>query len=198
MLMPYECGVCTFFCEPTGRERQYLRRLVRSTNVKCPGPHGYHNARTFLKDDDDSDDVPTWPHADKRWPIHCAGCDYKFTNDDQWQVFRETIYVRTDTRMPVLRSENTPGMMWDAYWLPQKGPDGRALVTLLPNGKEWAIDQRAKNCTLPKDTNHHCWIRKGEPPNITVSKDGITCQAGAGSIQIGDYHGFLRNGIFEP
>ncbi|KKK56816.1 hypothetical protein LCGC14_3060720 [marine sediment metagenome] len=196
--MPYEHGVHTFFCEPTGRERQYLRRFVFSTNAKCPSPHGYHNARTFLKDDDETKDVVTWPHADKRWPTHCAGCDYKFTDDDQWQVFRETIYVRTDTRTPVLRSENIPGMMWNAHWLGRKGPDGRALIVLLPNGKEWAIDQRSSNCTLTKDTNHRCWIRKGEPPNITVSKDGITCQAGAGSIQAGDYHGFLRNGIFEP
>ncbi len=196
--MPYKEGVRAFFCEPSGRERLYLRRFVWSDKAKCPGQVRYHNARTFLKDDDEADDVPTWPHADKRWPTHCANCDYEFIFTDEWQVFRETIYLRTDTKEPVLRSDNIPGMMWDAYWLPQKGPDGRALAVLLPNGREWSIDQRAKNCTLPKDTVHRCWIRHGEPPNITVSKDGVTCKAGAGSIKSEDYHGFLQHGIFQP
>lgn len=195
---PYKLGVPVFYCVPSGRERQYLRRYItRDTNI-CPGPAGYHNARTFLQDIKESDDVPPWPHADQRWPIKCSGCDYEFTDDDYWQVFRETIYIRTDAKTPILRSDNIPGMMWDAYWFSQKGPDGKALAVILPNGKEWSIDQRASNCTLPDDTTHRCWIRKGKPPYITVSKDGVTCKAGAGSIKSGDYHGFLRNGVFDP
>jgi hypothetical protein len=60
------------------------------------------------------------------------------------------------------------------------------------------LTYQASNCTLPGDKKHHCWIRHGEVPNLTVDKAGVTCAAGAGSIQAGDYHGFLRNGEFEP
>jgi hypothetical protein len=82
-----------------------------------------------------------------------------------------------------------------------KGPDGRCLVVVCPNGCEWMIDGPASNCTMPQDrgpfsSSHRCWVRHGEPPNITVDKAGRTCAAGAGSIQAGDYHGFLRDGAF--
>jgi hypothetical protein len=59
------------------------------------------------------------------------------------------------------------------------------------------IDSRASNCTLPNDREHKCWIRHGTPPDLTVDKNGKTCAAGAGSIQLGNYHGFLRNGHLE-
>lgn len=54
------------------------------------------------------------------------------------------------------------------------------------------------NCTNYVDSNpHKCWIRHGEPPMLTVDKKGNTCGAGAGSIQTANWHGFLRNGVFE-
>lgn len=99
-----------------------------------------------------------------------------------------------------------PGAMWDAaswYVAGAKGghllggvneQDGRWLVVRLPNGHDWSIDSRCRNCTLPNDDTHRCWVRHGEPPTITVDKNGRTCSAGAGSIQSGNYHGFLRNG----
>ena len=77
---------------------------------------------------------------------------------------------------------------------------GKELHVILPNGHEWNIDGRARNCTLKEDNLHRCWIREGEPPHITVKKtgkiggEGGTCTAGAGSIQSGDYHGFLVEG----
>ena len=87
--------------------------------------------------------------------------------------------------------------MWNAWWMPYtKGPDGLCLVVKCPGGHEWMIDGRASNCTLPDDDEHHCWIRHGEPPRITVDKNGVTCNAGAGSIQAGTYHGFLIDGVF--
>lgn len=42
---------------------------------------------------------------------------------------------------------------------------------------------------------HKCWVRHGEPPDLHVDKAGVTCNAGAGSILSGDYHGFLHNGF---
>ena len=94
----------------------------------------------------------------------------------------------------------------DMFWLEVTSPffhwdnhPGRELHVILPNGHEWNIDSRARNCTLPKERTHRCWVRKGTPPQITVSKgdaDNPSCTAGAGSIRAGDYHGFLRNGEF--
>jgi hypothetical protein len=98
-----------------------------------------------------------------------------------------------------------PGDMWWVKHLHDE--DGRCRIpgwedcdprghlnVMLPNGRVWDIDSRASNCTMKEDKNHRCWVRHGEPPHITVDKDGVTCQAGAGSIQAGDYHGFLQDG----
>lgn|GEM_PF-3226888 len=73
---------------------------------------------------------------------------------------------------------------------------GRHLHAVLPNGHHWDLDARASNCTLPDDRLHRCWVRHGEPPAITVDKDGLTCRAGRGSVASGDYHGLLRDGVF--
>lgn len=86
-------------------------------------------------------------------------------------------------------SEGFKHYQWD-------NSDGRELHVICPNGEHWNIDGRASNCTMPKDKEHRCWVRTGEPPNITVGKGGHTCSAGAGSIHAGNYHGFLRNGEF--
>lgn len=77
------------------------------------------------------------------------------------------------------------------------GPDGRHLVCKVPDahgGHVWHMDGRAGNCGRPDDDVHRCWVRHGVPPNLTVDKDGDTCVAGAGSIQTGGWHGFLRDG----
>lgn len=96
------------------------------------------------------------------------------------------------------------------------GPDAQSWFCMTPGG-EWWIDGRASNCTspckncgkpyvnhvkegVPECTEyidakpHKCWVRKGTAPNFTVGKDGPTCEAGAGSIAIGNYHGFLQKG----
>lgn len=92
-----------------------------------------------------------------------------------------------------------PGACWDALWLPASwcGPDGIALMVRCPNGRDWHVDGCANNCTMPDDHLHKCWIRHGDPRecNVTVDKNGVTCAAGAGSIQAGDYHGFLQAGV---
>lgn len=54
----------------------------------------------------------------------------------------------------------------------------------------------ARNCTMPDDTTHKCWVRHGRPEDgsLHVDKNGHTCGAGAGSIDTGKWHGFLHNG----
>lgn len=71
--------------------------------------------------------------------------------------------------------------------------DSPTLHVITPGGL-WNIDSRASNCTMPYDYDHRCWVRHGQPPMITVDKQGVTCTAGGGSIQCGDFHGFLRDG----
>ncbi len=78
---------------------------------------------------------------------------------------------------------------------------GPHLMAVCPNGAQWDIDSRASNCDQPDNTTHRCWIREGTPgqPDFWVSKGGNagdTCTAGAGSIQAGDYHGFVQAGAF--
>ena len=79
---------------------------------------------------------------------------------------------------------------------PSDNCPGEHLYAVLPNGRYWDIDSRASNCGRPDDRTHRCWVRHGEPPNVTVDKQGDTCTAGAGSILADDYHGFLRAGEF--
>lgn len=99
-----------------------------------------------------------------------------------------------------------PGaMFWDynyeenLYWDNHKGPH---LCVVLPDMHIWNIDSRASNCTDKNNRLHRCWVRHGEPPNITVDKHPAnhTCKAGGGSILTHgsdgkeSFHGFLRNG----
>lgn len=125
-------------------------------------------------------------------------------NDDGKVIGRsqDRIYRRTDTGEEFVGLNNVPvGGMWFADWFGLRwNPQlGFSLIVKTPGG-EWHVDQQASNCTMPDDyyqKKHHCWIIEGELPNITVSKNGKTCGAGAGSIQMGSYHGFLRNGYLE-
>lgn len=71
---------------------------------------------------------------------------------------------------------------------------GEHLHVVLPNGHIWNVDERAANCTMPEDGEHRCWVRHGDPPHITVNKDGNTCAAGRGSVKSGDFHGYLIDG----
>ena len=157
-------------------------------------------------------------HADPRWPVSCP-CGYQFGPDDEWQDWQEALYRRADSGELTTIRDAPDGAMWDAWWMESsRGPDGRCLVVKCPGGAEWMIDERASNCPLPgriqqaaieygegspehqaliwQDQEHRCWIRHGEPPAITVDKDGRTCDAGGGSIRAGIYHGFLRGGVF--
>lgn len=79
--------------------------------------------------------------------------------------------------------------------------DGRHLHVVCPDGHPWDVDGRASNCTKKDDRLHRCWVRAGEPPNVTVTKASPghpSCSAGAGSISTGAYHGFLRGGVLTP
>jgi len=208
--------VTCFWLEETGTVTVGLRRY-RNGPSDCPLPGaGYHEAivmtgtvpMLWSAEPPDADHwfsgrdgrhgVPDykWPgDDDPRWPAACA-CGEPFTDDDPRQEWAEVLYRRDGTGELLTLRDAPDGAMWDAWWMPCKGPDGKSLMAKCPGGHEWAIDDRANNCTMPDDTAHRCWVRHGEPPLITVDKDGLTCNAGAGSIQTANYHGFLRAGAF--
>jgi hypothetical protein len=89
------------------------------------------------------------------------------------------------------------GALWVNGGAPSRycGPDGLSIYCRLPGGHSWLIDGRASNCTMPEDKDHRCWVRHGTVgEKLHVDKNGKTCAAGAGSIAIEGYHGFLHNG----
>lgn len=191
-----------FWLEPTDRERLYLRRY--QGNLLCP-VNGYHNAMVDVGEGREVADANgDWVSekklegffGDPRWPTHCA-CGYAFSENDTRQLFSSHIYRRTDTGEEMTLRDAPEGAMWDATWFHDVpfwcGEDGRAIICRVPKKHDWHIDGPCSNCTRPNEP-HKCWVRHGEPPNLTVDKNGNTCSAGGGSILTADWHGFLRNG----
>lgn len=203
----------TFWTEPSGRVRLKLRRFVFADHDddsgSCPDRTGYHNATVPVGEAPERRQEnnilglfePSEFADDFRWPTKCDACDYVFNDKDEWQVFQETIYRRPDTDGEWPQRLLPPGAMYDASWLPDnwKGADGIGLAVLLPVAPDhaWLVDVEASNCTRKGDFSHKCWIRHGDPRTepVTVDKNGDTCAAGAGSIAVEGYHGFLQNGV---
>lgn len=123
------------------------------------------------------------------------------------------IFRRTDTGEEIDNLSDLPaGAMYFAEWYDAMfEPQLEHVLVVKTPGGDWIVDSESSNCTMPatvrregnreihpkKQTDHHCWIIEGDLPAITVSKNGRTCAAGAGSILCGGYHGFLRNGYLE-
>ena len=197
----------TFWIEPTEHARAGLRRYARSMGSggwTCDV--GWHEAKVWVGQEDAVFDQggrflvqpQTTPHNDQLWPRVCErDCGYVFTEDDPWQELRELLYQRAVAPGETFTRREAPvGAMWDAWWLPWRGLDGISLMVRLPNGNDWSVDSKARNCTLPGQ-EHFCWVRHDEPKRarVTVDKNGQTCSAGAGSIASDDYHGFLMAGV---
>lgn len=78
--------------------------------------------------------------------------------------------------------------------------DGKSVACRMSD-YTWYIDGRASNCTKKDDNAHRCWVRHGTfGEKVTVDKNGLTCEAGAGSVYMDGmkWHGYLRNGILAP
>lgn len=203
-------GTRTFWLERTDQVAVGLRRYSRGDGgLTCEG--GYHSALVYtgLEPADFGPEgylaVRPMVENDPRWPVGCERCGYEFTEDDEWQMWQELVYRRTDTdELRVLHQgapapeapAAEPGACWDAWWMPfGRGVDGIYLMVRCPDGHDWAVDSQASNCTRPGEP-HKCWIRHGDPREcrVTVDKNGDTCSAGAGSIGTPNWHGFLRDG----
>lgn len=163
-------------------------------------------------------------HGDGDWPTSCEVCGapvpaiapstFSWPKPDgvelHRQVFRKTMHGTLDGSW---RGMPQVGDMYFADWYgcaEREGRcvhgwtncDGRHLIVQLPGSEHhwWDVDGRASNCTMKDDTVHRCWVRHGDPVNgiVHVDKAGLTCLAGAGSIQSREYHGFLHNGDLHP
>ncbi len=216
-----------FYLVPSGRQRLWLRRYQSESHGQCPSAEGYHNAMTLVGDTAEKknpqgyiEGVPPEVYQDDpRWPVKC-GCGYEFRIlEDTWQVFTRSLFRREDTGAETTIEDAPAGAIWNAWWNADiwHGEDGLNLMCKMPGDHHWNIDGCASNCDSPcarchvprhacqcKYPNgyvdsrpHKCWVRHGTPPNLTVDKNGITCGAGAGSILVPGWHGYLRNGILQ-
>lgn len=177
--MAYAPVTC-FLLEPLGE-------WVHHARFDCPVGH---EDRLDLGEGPTSDSRPDFEAV--AWPSTCPTCDVDMDYDGHG--FRSTgsvqRYRRVDTgevRLGVVAFG--PGAMFTS------DVGRKSLAVILPNGLTWHIDSRASNCGRPDDDVHRCWVRHGEPPSVTVDKEGDTCVAGGGSIQSGDYHGRLLGGV---
>lgn len=205
-----------FMVHQTTRFRASLRRFTWNSGSQCAGRKDWgHDASSApicviegIKNahgcwDLDAQERRHMPaHDDPRWPVKCEACDYRFVEADEWQLFTDHIYVDDAGKEYSGRALPPGAMRFTDYEPPEwKGPDGRTLHVICPDGWDWSPDHPASNCTMKNDRGpfgeaHRCWVRHGTAPNITVDKNGRTCQAGGGSILTPKYHGFLRNGAF--
>jgi hypothetical protein len=199
--------------DPAGYDRVALRRYVTGVgDFTCEA--GFHKAVAWtgetvetLVDEHGRRPLerPLYAADDPRWPAGCDGCDYRFTADDERQVWLEQVYARADTgELRVLHSTvhpddivpAEPGAMWDAVWMPEqwRGPDGISLMVRCPRGdgsagsSDWPVD-------MPSTDSGGRWARSGDPRRgrVTVSP----------SIWIGprndpaSYHGWLQSGVLS-
>lgn len=188
----------TFFLTESSSHRVSLRRLGAEGQVCPKTPYGCRASVVVFEGE-----VPD-PHTTKvdptpEHPTQCAECGQSLTGNCYRDV--QKLYEGCPDGKRYTLHDAPPGAMWDAHWMSEffKGPDGKCLVVKCPNGREWMIDGPASNCTMPEDRVHRCWTRGGSPEAGTVDVGkhyGPTCTAGGGSIQAGDYHGFLRYGEF--
>lgn len=181
-------------------------------SIVCPlGKPGlmYHHARVVLPQEvteeewRNRDRTITWDQGLATNP-KCA-CGYEF-NKENAQSFASGFsrkWIDRATGKTYGHHDLPVGAMYDADWLhdhPQyTGADGISLHVIVPGNYPWQVDAEASNCTRKGDLTHKCWCRHGDPRtgDIHVDKVGNTCEAGAGSIVVPNWHGFLHHGYLR-
>jgi hypothetical protein len=189
------------FIEPVG----WRLRIIALWDGECVNGWGGHSGRVVVEETINPAAQPETSGSlekyqdDPRWAaMVCDRCGAKAPEDMKRAAGCRRFYD-TSSGKP------EPG---DMYWVPCTAAttewgcfhwdncDGNHLHVITPSGEEWDIDGQASNCTMKDDRTHRCWVRTGDPPNVTAGKNGHTCSAGAGSIAVPGYHGFLRGGSF--
>lgn len=193
-----------FLLNYTGRTRRRLRRYRYYTAGRdsvqlqhqslCPlekGAYGGHNAFADFDEVVGPGDDKLPPRDDPRWPKSC-GCGYVFVDEDNWQLFTDSVWVVASVvphqnQKQVVGTQMTlhdapVGAMWLADWLLGKGGKeheekrkGEPALMLRTPGGDWNIDGRSSN------NEGIGWSRTGAPP-LVVAKPSIQCNS---------YHGWL-------
>jgi hypothetical protein len=170
---------------------RFYRRYSSSTPCPAmPGEYSYHDATVPMDvvplegDTIHEQDMP--PKDDPLWPKMCDRCkQYAFVDDDRWQVFVDWRFRNTETGEIVNFRNLQVGAMYDCHWYGKdmRGPDGKALVVILPDRTPWCID----GCAHPpgQPPVMPAWTRTGTPPNVSASP----------SILTPGYHGWLKDGV---
>lgn len=162
--------------------------------------------------------VPAMPEG--KTPMDYACGRRRETGEPNYQVFYKTLYA-TPNRAWIGMPTVGDAYYADWYGCAERGGncvagwtncDGHHLVVHVPNpgghvrpghpdeGYWWDTRNRASNCTMKEDTLHRCWVVHGRPEdgNLHVDKAGLSCNAGAGSLDTGRWHGMLQNGWLTP
>lgn len=171
-------------------------------NTYGSGKPGIHNAYAPLGDKPDMDNWGAFgkveDYPDDRWPTACAHCGAPVPAVAPGVYLQRQVSVSRLYDSP--SGDPEPGDVYRLNWHdPGQCPhwdncDGVHVYSITPNGVTWDIDGRASNCTMEKERTHRCWVRTGSPEdgNLHVDKNGHTCAAGAGSIAVTGWHGFLH------
>lgn len=187
--------VKVFFCVATGEVEYYYARMGRDADRCTDG--GLHGARKSLARMPEANTPKEWPPEDDPvWPTKCDQCGVELNEENSRRHSgAKHIYVRQDNGTEIIPSQVVGAVTENREYGPF-GSDGRGLTVTIPGPHTWRIDSRAKNCKLPDDDVHRCWVRTGKPEDGTlhVGKHGNTCKAGAGSIDTGQWHGYLHHG----
>lgn len=182
---PVQCFLVVRTSRAWVRLRRWTDRDTRPCSAK-PGDYCHAAADVGTVDDATgltlADDPIRYPHDAAPWPRACERCGRAFADDDTWQVFYDDIYVRADGAPGEYSIRSLPpGAMYDATWLDHmRGPDGRSLILMLPDGRPWHIDGPS--------TNGNGWTRTGDAPRVTARP----------SILTPGYHGWLTDGVLSP
>jgi hypothetical protein len=201
-----------FLVEPTG---EGFESVIIIEDGACIGGFSCHRSERVLRRfslDPNANYPEDWIDREEKQAkalSYCSRCgnhDFSPSALSKPSGSKGRVWERTDTgeRADSL-NDFGPGAMWHLPWYHEENTglywtggfsQSEPPLSVRTPGGDWVIDSRASNCTLPKDDAHRCWPRQGVAPNITVGKQlGPTCGAGGGSIIVGDYHGFLRDGF---
>ncbi len=204
--------------EPDPKDPGYFTRSYISGDT-CPnccggGKPGYHNALKLIRDVPELDAWKVFgeleDYAPELWPTACSDCgtpvpagEPKPTVVGQ-QALVVTRQIFSSRLYHTASGKPEPGDLYETKWhAGDKCPywdtcSGVHLQAILPNGDHWDLNSRASNCTMRQDRIHRCWVITGSAKDgtIHVDKNGLTCAAGAGSIAVEGYHGFLHAGFF--
>lgn len=193
----------------------------------CPsqfgsGGVGCHNAQHHILD---SDKLEAWDlggdmaaYPAEMWPTVCDHCGAAVPTGELSQVAKGASYgnrhilrkrlYETPEGTPIIEGEMQPGDCFYATWLHDNDrcfywtdcTTPHLTVILPPDHHPWDTSGRANNCTKPNDDRHRCWVVHGDPSKgeiVTVDKNGVTCEAGAGSIATPHYHAMLQGSVLR-